>query len=128
MANQNCGCGGNAFDNFYSMFVCNRASCEDCHTVNNECCNPCYNDNNNNSGCLDFYSIDFKNIISSKIKAFGYCDYYKALGIIFVDGTKKLILNVDKSIYDELIRLNTDPICTFLESNLTNDNYCINMP
>lgn len=35
MAIENCGCGGNAMDRFYSLFVCDHADCSKCHWTNN---------------------------------------------------------------------------------------------
>ena len=60
---ENCACGGNNLDRFYSLFVCDHANCAECHWTNNQCCNGCYSDaslnSNSNSNCLNFYDINF---------------------------------------------------------------------
>ena len=119
---ENCGCGGNSLDRFYSLFTCSHANCNECHWTNNKCCNGCYTDTSNKSisKCLNYYDIDMQNVISSKIKSFGYCDNHKALGVQFTDGTKKLYINVDKNIYNELLDLNKDLLYMYLESNVIN--------
>lgn len=121
---ENCSCGGNALDRFYSLFTCSHANCSECHWTNNKCCNGCYSDinNNSNSKCLNYYDINMQNVIFSKIKSFGYCDNHKALGVQFVDGTKKLYLNVDKEIYNDLLNLNKDLLYMHLESNVIENN------
>lgn len=133
MAIENCACGGNVIDRFYSLFVCDHANCAECHWTNNNCCNGCYSDTSSNSNCnskcLNYYDIKMQNVISSKIKAFGYCDNHKALGVQFVDGTKKLYLNVDKQIYEDLVALNKDTLFMYLEQNIcTDNNQCIEIP
>lgn len=134
MAGENCPCGGNAMDRFYSLFVCDHASCANCHFTLNNCCNGCYSDSSCSTdtckdGCLNYYDINMQKVISSKIKAFGYCDNHKALAIQFVDGTKKLYLNVDKYVYEDLVALNKDSLYMYLEKTLCNDiNQCITIP
>lgn len=133
MAIENCACGGNSLDRFYSLFTCDHANCAQCHWTNNKCCNGCYSDESSNHGrksdCLNYYDINMQNVISSKIKAFGYCDNHKALGVQFVDGTKKLYLNVEKQLYEDLVALNKDTLYMWLEKNIcTQENQCINIP
>lgn len=133
MAIENCGCGGNMMDRFYSLFVCDHANCSECHWTNNKCCNGCYSDassdSDRNSKCLNYYDIKMQNVISSKIKAFGYCDNHRALGVQFIDGTKKLFLNVDKQIYEDLVALNKDTLFMYLEEHIhAEDNQCIDIP
>ena len=133
MSNSTCSCGGNDWDRFYSLFVCDHSSCKTCHWTNNKCCNGCYSDtsldSNNDSKCLNYYDIKMQNVISSKIKAFGYCDNHKALGVQYVDGSKKLYLNVDKQIYEDLVALNKDVLFMYLEqSTIANANQCVEIP
>ena len=127
MATQNCNCGGNNLDNFYSLFVCDHANCAECHWTNNKCYNGCYSDTSLDSNCnskhLNYYDISMQNVISSKIKAFGYCDNHQALGIQFADGTKRLYLNIDKQIYEDLVALNKDTLLTYLEQNIDDKQY-----
>ena len=61
-----------------------------------------------------------QNVITSKIKAFGYCNNHKALGVQFTDGTKKLYLNVNEDTFKALVDLNKDLLYMFLESNVIN--------
>lgn len=133
MAIENCACGGSNIDRFYSLFTCDHANCAECHWTNNKCCNgydsDTSSDSNCNSKCLNYYDIKMQNVICSRIKAFGYSDNHKALAIQFVDGSKKLYLNVDKQIYDDLIALNKDTLFMYLEQNIcTDDNQCIEIP
>ena len=77
MAIENCNCGGNQLNRFYSLFTCNHSNCEECHWTNNKCCNGCYSDSSSNSSdskCINYYDINMQNVITSKIKAFGYCN------------------------------------------------------
>jgi|GEM_PF-4153612 len=127
---ENCPCGGNAMDRFYSLFTCDHV-CSHCHWTFNQCCNGCYADEsacNCKGDCVNFYDIKLKPVLLSKIKAFGYCDNHKALGVQYTDGNKKLFLNVEKDIYDGLVELNKDLLSMYLESNLTEDNQCIVIP
>lgn len=135
MINNSCHCGGNSVDNFYSLFNCSHASCLDCYLNNNKCNNGCNNNCSSDSSletsqftCINYYDINLENVIASKIKAFGYIEKHNALALKFTDGTKKLILNVNKSIYDELCTLNNDTIYNFLKNNINNNNQCINIP
>lgn len=128
---ENCACGGNNIDRFYSLFTCDHANCAECHWTLNKCCNGCYSnsDSSNQDGCLNFYDINFKEVINSKIKSFGYCDNHKALGLIFHDGNKKLILNVEREVYDGLVELNKDLLFMFLEENISKETtQCIDIP
>ncbi|MDY5929933.1 MAG: KTSC domain-containing protein [Candidatus Onthovivens sp.] len=123
MAIENCNCGGNQLNRFYSLFTCNHSNCEECHWTNNKCCNGCYSDsssNSSNSKCINYYDINMQNVITSKIKAFGYCNNHKALGVQFTDGTKKLYLNVNEDTFKALVDLNKDLLYMFLESNVIN--------
>lgn len=131
---ENCPCGGNLKDKFYSLFVCEHVNCSQCHWTLNSCCNGCYDDSNSNnsdsskSNCLNYYDINMQPVISSKIKAFGYCDNHNALGVQFVDGTKKLYLNVNKEVYDDLVNLNKDMLYMYLEQNVCDEYHqCINV-
>ena len=130
MSIENCACGGSTLDRFYSLFVCDHANCNECHWTNNKCCNgDTSSDSNTDSKCLNYYNIKMQNVISSKIKTFGYSDKHKALAIQFVDGSKKLILNVDKQLYEDLITLNKDTLFMHLEQNInTDNNQCIDIP
>ena len=132
MNNVNCSCGGNLTDKFYSLFTCDHANCAQCKWTNNKCCNGCYSDTSSNSDCnskcLNYYDINMQNVISSKIKAFGYCDNHHALGVQFVDGTKRLYLNVDKQIYEDLVALNKDTLFMYLEQNVCDEYHqCIDI-
>lgn len=134
MAIENCGCGGNALDRFYSLFVCDHANCSQCIWTNNKCCNGCYADESCSTdtckdGCLNYYDINMQDVISSRIKSFGYCDNQRALAIQFTDGSKKLYLNVDREIYDDLVALNKDTLYMHLVNSLCNENnQCISIP
>ena len=133
MAVENCPCGGSQLDRFYSLFTCDHANCVECHWTLNNCCNGCYsdtsNDNCNDSNCINYYDIKMQNVITSKVKAFGYCNNHKALAIQFIDGTKKLYLNVEKEVYDDLVALNRDTLYMYLEQNLcTEYTQCVNIP
>jgi len=130
MAFGNCPCGGSMLDRFQSLFTCS-GDCSRCHWTLNTCCNGCYGDTSSSkhtSDCINFYDINFQNIITSKIRAFGYCDNHKALGIKFANGNKKIYLNVERDVYDGLLDLNKDLLFMFLENNIGDDNQCINIP
>lgn len=130
MSIENCSCSGNSLDRFYSLFTCDHTNCKECHWTNNKCCNGCYSDTSSSKNtCLNYYDITLQEVIASKIKSFGYCDNYKALAVQFIDGTKKLYLNVEKQIYDDLVALNKDTLFMYLENNINPDtNTCINIP
>lgn len=125
-----CGpCGGSPLDRFESLFTCSGV-CSDCKWINPRCCNTCYDTNTDTckNGCLDFYDINMIPVIQSKIKSFGYCDNFKALGIQFTNGCKKIYMNVDKEIYERLLDLNKDLLYMFLEDNIDpSKNQCINI-
>lgn len=123
MSIENCKCGGNFLDKYYSLFTCSHSNCEECHWTNNKCCNGCYSDSSSNSSdskCINYYDINMQNVITSKIKAFGYCNNHKALGVQFIDGTKKLYLNVSEETFKALVEQNKDSLYIFLESNVIN--------
>lgn len=128
MAIENCGCGGSNLDRFYSLFTCDHV-CSTCKWYNPKCCNSCYDTGNNkstNHKCLNYYDINMVDVIHSRIKQFGYCDNHKALGIQFTDGTKKLILNVERDVYEGLLDLNKDLLYMYLLENTSSDkNQCI---
>lgn len=130
MPNIGCNCGGSNIDRFYALFTCDHV-CTSCRWTNNKCCNGCYSTSSSSSSkksncCLNYYDIDMQEVITSRIKAFGYCDNHKALGIQYVDGRKRLYLNVDRSIYEGLVDLNKDLLFMFLEENISSDdNQCI---
>lgn len=132
MSSGNCPCGGNNIDRFYALFTCDHANCAQCHWTNNQCCNGISTENdslNCDSDCINFYNLTLQDVITSKLKAFGYCEKHKALGVQFIDGTKKLYLNVDKDLYDGLVALNKDSLFMYLQNYICNDSHqCINIP
>ena len=133
----NCPCGGNKVNQFYSLFTCDHANCKECHNTLN-ICNTGLDDSDNGWGIdsgkqkcesINFYNLKFIDTTPSKIKAFGYCDTAQALGLKFTDGTKRLILNVDKSIYDALCDLNQDLLYNYIDENIDKQiSQCINIP
>ena len=140
---ENCGCGGNNIDRFYSLFTCDHANCAECHWTNNKCCLGCYVDTSCttgdcSSGCINYYDIPMQDVITSKIKSFGFCMTNKdeetgiitgALAVQFIDGTKKLFLNVNKEIYDALVNANKDYMFINLSQSVCNkENQCVTIP
>lgn len=140
MAIENCSCGGNNIDKFYSLFTCDRANCNECHWTNNKCCNGSSNNANDDindcsSECINFYNIPQEKMIVSKIKSFGFCkthineetnEIFGALAVTYTDGTKKLYLNVNKEVYDSLKNANKDYLYINLSQNVCNEtNQCI---
>ena len=74
---ENCGCGGNNIDRFYSLFTCDHANCVECHWTNNKCCLGCYVDTSCttgdcSSGCINYYDIPMQDVITSKIKSIDF--------------------------------------------------------
>lgn len=143
MAIENCPCGGNNLDRFYSLFTCDHANCTECSWTLNSCCNGNSNGDNLvtkcNSKCVNYYSINMQDVITSKIKSFGFCITNEdsetgiitgALAIQFIDGTKKLFLNVNKEIYDSLLNANKDYMYINLEQSVccSEDNQCVIIP
>lgn len=129
---ENCACGGNNVDRFYSLFTCDHANCNECYWTNNKCCNGCYSDDDcsthSSSSCLNYYDIKMQNVITSRIKSFGYCKNHKALGIQFIDGSKKLILNVEEDVYQGLVDLNKDLLYMYFKENICLDeSTCIDI-
>ena len=140
---ENCACGGNAIDRFYSLFTCDHANCSECSWTNNKCCNgyPTNADSeigNCINSCVNFYNIPMHEVLPSKIKSFGFCKTSEdtetntiigALAIQFTDGTKKLYMNVNKEIFDSLLNANKDFMFINLSQNVCNeDNQCIVIP
>ena len=140
---ENCACGGNAMDRFYSLFTCDHANCNECHWTNNKCCNGFSSIDDNDigdctNGCVNFYNIPQHDIVVSKIKSFGFCktdinedtgEIIGALAVIYTNGDKKLYTNVNKSVYDNLINANKDYLYINLSQNVCNDNVtCISIP
>ena len=75
MAIENCNCGGNQLNRFYSLFTCNHSNCEECHWTNNKCCNGCYSDSSSNSSNSIFnssssHSAYSATLLSAILKAF----------------------------------------------------------
>ena len=123
-------CGGNPLDNFYSLFTCEHVNCEQCHLHLKDCCHGIINSSTTEckSDCLNFYNIDLQKTICTKVKSFGYDDKHNALAIVFNNGVKKLFLNVDKSIYYQLIDLNKDMLSIFIDNNIcTKEHECIDI-
>ena len=142
MSTKNCECGGNSLEKFYSLFTCDHANCMECVWTNNKCCG--YSDSSSdsviqcNSNCINFYDINMQEVITSKIKSFGFCITNEdeetgiitgALAIKFTDVCKKLFLNVNKEIYDSLLNANKDFMYINLEQNIcSTNNQCIMIP
>lgn len=142
MSTENCGCGGNRLEKFYSLFTCDHANCAECSWTNNRCCG--YSDSSSdsvitcNSNCVNYYNIPMQDVITSKIKSFGFCITNEdketgvitgALAVKFTDGCKKLFLNVNKEIYDSLLDANKDFMYINLEQNVcSTDNQCVMIP
>lgn len=140
---ENCNCGGNSIDRFYSLFTCDHANCAECHWTNNKCCTGEYDGSideliNCSSKCINYYDISMTEVITSKIKSFGFCITNKdeetgiitgALAVQFTDGTKKLYLNINKEIYDSLLNANKDYMFINLSQNVcSDDNQCVIIP
>lgn len=141
---ENCGCGGNAIDRFYSLFTCSHANCAECPWTNNKCCNGINETDTTcdcSNSCVNYYNIPMQDVIVSKIKSFGFCKtneeidnegnhiIYGALAIKFSDGTKKLFMNVNKEIYDNMLASNKDYKYINLEENICNEEHqCILIP
>ncbi len=139
---ENCGCGGSQLDRFYSLFVCDRANCKECKWTNNKCCLG-VNDENidigdcTNNCCINYYNIPMHDVVTPKIKSFGFCktnvnaetgETFGALAIQFVDGTKKLYTNINKEVYDGLKNANKDYLYINLSQSTCDDNIqCISI-
>lgn len=142
MSIENCACGGNNIDRFYSLFTCDHANCKECHWTNNKCCNGCFTSSceseDCSSGCVNYYNIPMQDVITSKIQSFGFCITNKdeengiitgALAIKFLDGTKKLFMNINKEVYDSLVNANKDYMFINLSQNIcSNDIQCVIIP
>lgn len=135
MEHCNCG-GGNAIEKFNALFTCSHSSCKNCHT-GCHCCNPQDEDGSSDctgSSCLNFYNISQIEVQPSTIKSFGFCQTGKnedgeivgALALIYVDGNKKMLLNVKKSDFIKLKELNVDRLSLFLSDTVDKQlNQCI---
>lgn len=138
---ENCGCGGNSWDRFYSLFTCDRANCKECIWNNNKCClgvdDKISDIGDCSNGCINYCNIPMQDVITSKIKSFGFCktktdketgEIFGALAIQFIDGTKKLYTNVNKEVYDGLKSANKDYMFINVDQNVCNEEVqCINI-
>lgn len=142
---ENCACGGNSIDRFYALFTCDRANCNECKWTNNNCCIGSYINKETDigdctNGCINYYNIPMHDVIVSKIKSFGFCKtnevtddegntaIYGALAVQFTNGAKKLFMNVNKELYDNMIADNKDFKYINLEQSLCNsENQCIDI-
>lgn len=139
---ENCGCGGNRLERFYSLFTCDHANCSECRWTNNKCCTGLCDDKTSDIGnctgnCLNYYNIPMHDVITSKLKSFGFCktgenedgEIIGALAIQFTDGCKKIFTNVNKEIFDSLMDANKDYMFINVSQNICSENnQCIIIP